>query len=341
MNNTTYYIGVDMASETFTSTIYQGPEKTAPIKDEIPNTSSGHSAFTQWLSSKGATPQNSIVCLEATGVYGESFVQYLLAQGFRVAVEPPLTVKRSFYPVGHKNDRVDSRQIAEYAFRFPDRLRLYHSRPDTVEQLKHLLVFRDQLVRQSVATKNANKAYRHHTLQDQTILAVQDEHLLHLKNQITKLDRHIKELLTADPAIHELFQILTSICGIGLLVSAHLLVASNLFCGITNHKRMAAFAGICPYEHQSGKSIRRDPRCRSFGSMPIKQMLHLAACSAAHHNSQFHKYYLRKIEEGKPKKLVLNNIANKIVKIAFAMVRDKQPFIENYRSVNPRFLVPA
>lgn len=339
--NTTHYIGIDMALENFTASIYQGPDKSVACKEAIINSGPGYNAFTQWLASQNANPQNSMICLEATGVYAEALVRHLLAQGFCVAVEPPLKVKRAFYPVGHKNDRIDSRQIAEYAFRFRDQLRLYHPRPDTVEKIKHLLTFRDQLTRQSVATQNAIKAYDHHIVKDQTVLTVQDDHLRHLKDQIAKLDRHIKELLNDDPSTRELFHILISICGVGVILSAHLLVASNLFQDIDHYKRMSAFAGICPYEHQSGKSVYREPRCRSFGSMPIKHILHLAACSASQYDPQIRKYYLRKIEEGKPKKLVINNIANKIIKVAFAMVRNKQPFIKNYRSVNPKFLVPA
>jgi hypothetical protein len=51
---------------------------------------------------------------------------------------------------------------------------------------------------------------------------------------------------------------------------------------------------------------------------------------------RFAKYFRRKREEGKPKQLVINNIANKLPRILCGMIKNKQPYIENYQSVHPR-----
>lgn len=50
-----------------------------------------------------------MVCLEATGVYGEALCYYLAAKGYQVAVESPQKVKRAFDESGHKTDVVCSR----------------------------------------------------------------------------------------------------------------------------------------------------------------------------------------------------------------------------------------
>ncbi len=44
---------------------------------------------------------------------------------------------------------------------------------------------------------------------------------------------------------------------------------------------------------------------------------------------------MRKLAEGKAKQLVLNNISNKIIKIACALVKNNAQYNETYRSVNP------
>ena len=88
-----------------------------------------------------------MICLEATGVYSEVLVHFLAANGYPVAVEPPLKVKRAFKkPAGHKSDPVDSQQIAEYAYRFWDELSLWVPRQEILEQIKTLLVTREQFV---------------------------------------------------------------------------------------------------------------------------------------------------------------------------------------------------
>ena len=106
-------------------------------------------------------------------------------------------------------------------------------------------------------------------------------------------------------------------------------------------KSLAAFIGICPYDDQSGTSIHHPSTSRHYGPPALRKLLFLAALSIRTHNLQFRTYFLRKTQEGKPKQLVINNIANKLLKIMVAVIRSKTQFIPNYRSVNPGLLKTA
>ena len=108
-----YYIGLDIASETFAAAIFTTPQQPRTVKEKLSNSLNGFEALSCWLKEQGIKTNNSIICLEATGVYGEAIVAYLTAQNFKVAVEPPLKVKRAFDQDGRKTDPVDSQQIAE------------------------------------------------------------------------------------------------------------------------------------------------------------------------------------------------------------------------------------
>ena len=333
-----YFVGIDVGSEEFTATVFQKPDKPMVTSNSIENTIEGFATFNTWLKGQGVATSNCIICMEATGVYGESLVHYLIAKDFTVAVEPPLKVKRAFDTSGHKNDAVDSAQIAEYAYRFKDELRVSSPRPESVEKLKHSLTAREQLVKHSVATQNSIKAYKRHVVQDSKVLEIHQQTLSHLKEQIAAIDAHIKQIIKRDPSLHQLSQFLVSLCGVGILLAAYLLVTSNAFQDITTYKQMAAFLGLCPYEFKSGKSIFKKSHSRHYGPRYTRKLLHLAARSVATHNPYFNKYYLRKLEEGKDKQLAINNIANKLLKIGFALVKNKQCYIKNYRSVNPMLL---
>jgi transposase len=154
LNKNLYFVGLDISAADFTVSILQNPA--LPIKTQGPflNSSEGFEIFKQWLSSHHVNTKNSIFCLEATGVYGEHLCYWLNAQGFNVAVEPPLKVKRSFDTKGHKTDKIDSRQIAEYAFRFHDELKFWQPRLEVIEQIKVLLAAREQFVQQRTADMN-------------------------------------------------------------------------------------------------------------------------------------------------------------------------------------------
>ena len=122
MPKKTYFVGVDIAAANFTASIYKSPKQKGVTKEGFVNTVDGYTAFISWLESHKIHPSSCIICMEATGVYGEDIAHFLVTQGFTVSVEPPLKVKRAFDLIGHKTDPVDSRQIAEYAYRFRDEL---------------------------------------------------------------------------------------------------------------------------------------------------------------------------------------------------------------------------
>jgi len=336
-----HFIGIDVASETFTASLFQAPGKPVITRGPIDNAPDGFLSFVEWLKGQHAIPHNSVVCMEAIGVYGEALTRSLAAKGFKIAIEPPLKVKRAFDQDGHKTDAVDSAQIAEYAYRFFDELRFWQPRTDILEKTKQSLCARELLTKQSVAIQNALIAHKRHVVQDKLLLDMYEKNLSLVKEQIAQLDSHIQELIHQDPSFHELSLILISVCGVGILLAACLLVTTNGFKDISDFKQMAAFVGICPYQYQSGKSVHRNAHSRHFGPAYVRKLLHLAARSVATHNPEFRKYYYRKIEEGKCKSVALNNIANKLLKISFAMIRDRKPYIKGYRSVNPLVLQRA
>jgi transposase len=200
------------------------------------------------------------------------------------------------------------------------------------------LTIREQLTKQSVAAQNAISAYRKHPIQEPAIIVIQEQNLSQIKEHIATVDKHIKQIIQQDPSLRQLSQLLVSLCGVGLLLAAYLLVLTNAFQDITNYKQMAAFLGICPFEFTSGKSILKKSRSRHYGPGYARKLLHLAARSVISHEPYFKKYYLRKLEEGKSKRIVINNIANKLLKISFALIKSKQNYIKGYRSINPMLL---
>src|SRR5690348_15456615 len=121
MSTIEHFIGIDVAAEQFYASIGVAPWQVVVAPTEFANTPEGFDQFLEWLAAHTCTTGDSVLCMEATGVYGEALAYFLVAHAFRLAVEPPLTVKRAFKPNGPKSDAVDSRQIAEYACRYADR----------------------------------------------------------------------------------------------------------------------------------------------------------------------------------------------------------------------------
>jgi len=334
MKKNLFFIGLDISEADFAASIYKTPGQSIVTKEAIPNDRKGFEMLLLWLSDHHIDKKNCRICMEATGVYSQAIAYYLLFAGFPVSVEPPLKVKRAFDPV-------DSKQIAEYAYRFQDELTSWQPRDEILEKIRQLLSVREQFTKQKVALDNSIQAYSKQRVQVALIRKAQKETLNQLKKQIARIDKELEKLIKQDPQIFQRANNLDSIPGCGMLLAAHLLVITENFTKIQNSKRLASFIGIVPYQHQSGTSVSKRAKIHHFGPGPSRKLLRLAAQSVATHDITFRLYYLRKLDQGKPKPLVLNNIANKLLKVSCTIIRNNTRYIKDYRSINPMYLKSA
>jgi len=334
MKKNLFFIGLDISKADFAASIYQTPDKPIVTKEAIPNDRKGFEMLLLWLNDHHINKKNCCICMEATGVYSQAIAYYLLFAGFPVSVEPSLKVKRAFDPV-------DSKQIAEYAYRFQDELTFWQPRDEILEKIRQLLSVREQFSKQKVALDNSIQAYHKQRVQVALIKKAQKETLNQLKKQIARINKELEKLIKQDPQIFQRASNLDSIPGCGMLLAAHLLVITENFTKIQNSKRLASFVGIVPYQLQSGTSVYKRAKIRHFGPGPSRKLLRLAAQSVATHNATFRRYYLRKLDQGKAKPLVLNNIANKLLKIACTIIRNNTRYIKDYRSIHPMYLKSA
>ncbi|MEK7311189.1 MAG: IS110 family transposase, partial [Chloroflexota bacterium] len=326
MSTSRYFVGLDIAAETFTAAIGTTPWKLLVRATPFTNSQDGFQQLVQWLRQQDCTPEQTVLCMEATGVYGEALAYYLAAQTYPLAIEPPLKVKRAFKPNGPKTDAVDSEQIAEYACRFSDELRLWQPPTELVAQLQVLLATREQLVQQSTAHQNALHALRRKAVRIAFAEQVYEQMLAETKTRIKALEKEIQRLIDQHPTARRLLTVLLTIPGVGLLLAAHILVLTECATRSFPAPKLAAHLGIAPYEHQSGTSVYARPTSRHYGPPQPRKLLHLAARSVCTHNQHFRAYYERKVAEGKVKKLVLNNVANKLVRIICAILESQTEY---------------
>lgn len=332
MPNIKYGVGVDIASKTFMVSVGEIPWKIFLKPHPFENTEAGYQALFIWLTEQHLSRANTVVCMEATGVYSEGLAYFLYAQGYPVAVQAPLEVKRTFKPYGPKSDAVDSRQIAEYACRYTDQLAFWQPRSALLEQVKALLAVREQFVTQNTAHKNALKALQRKVVRTPFAEQAYQPLITQVKQQIQAINTEVRRLLESDPTFKEMLLLLLSVPGVGLLLAAHFILLAQVS---LDYKVLASFLGIAPHEHSSGTSVFKQPTSRHFGPSAIRKLLYLAACSICTHRPQFSKYLARKTKEGKPPRLVLNNVENKLVRIMCAVLHSKTAFIENYHAVQP------
>lgn len=330
MTQIQYFVGVDISSRTFTAAAGRMPWNIVLQPQEFENAEDGFQVLVDWLTQHQLLAEKTIICMEATGVYGEGLAYFLHIKGYRVCVEPPLKVKRAFKPYGPKSDAVDSLHIAEYAGRYLDQLTFWQPKSEILEQIKVLLATREQLVVQRTTHKNALHALQRKVVKTPFAEQAHGQMIEQLKKQIRALEQEIRRLLESDPTFKSMLLLLLSIPGVGFLLAAHLLLLAQVS---LNPRQLASYLGVAPNEYSSGSSVYKHASSRHFGPPTIRKLLYLAACSVRTHRSEFQTYFQRKTAEGKSARLVLNNIENKLLKIICAVLRSNTPYHSNYASV--------
>ncbi|WP_341395103.1 transposase, partial [Arthrobacter sp. G119Y2] len=118
---------------------------------------------------------------------------------------------------------------------------------------------------------------------------------------------------------HPLYEVLTSMPGIGVRTCARILteVTGKHFASAAH---LASYAGIAPVTRRSGTSIRGEHPSRR-GNKKLKRALFLSAFAALHHPPS-RAYYDRKRAEGKRHNQAIIALARRRSDVLFAMLRD-------------------
>lgn len=302
------FIGIDVHKDTLEVCI-DGREE----QWECPNDGAGIEALLTTLAALLPT----LIVVEASGGYERRLVAEGFAAGLPVVVVNPTRVRRLAEALGiiAKTDAIDARVIARFAAIVRPAVR----EPQSAEQqhLNALVTRRRQLVGMRTAERN-----RLSTCPELMRTDI-EEHLAWLESRIEQLEDEINDMLTNNPSWRELTALVSSVPGIGE-VTAATLVAELPELGTISRQKIAALAGLAPYNRDSGPRKRRR---RIFGGRAsVRRVLYMAALSASQHNPVIRRFYLRLLDNGKEEKVALTACMRKLLVIVNAMVRKQEPW---------------
>ncbi|MFN8347867.1 MAG: transposase [Spirosomataceae bacterium] len=227
-------------------------------------------------------------------------------------LESSLQIKKAGGLQRGKTDSIDAQRIAEYAFRFRDQFRLWEPPRAVVQQLALLSAARQRLItvyNQLAGPLAEQQGFIDPVLQKQLQKSCQAS-LTALEKDRKAVDKAIDALIEADSHLCQLFELVTSVPGIGKATATEIVVATNEMKTIADSKKMACHAGVAPFNYQSGSSVRGRPGVSQHARKRLKSLFHLGAMSAIRAKGELQDYYWRKVKEGKNKMLVLNAVRN-------------------------------
>jgi transposase len=280
----------------------------------------------------GATVDDTIFCMEHTGLYNLPLVKWLQSYHGKMWLESGVHIRKTLGLVRGKNDKVDSARIAMYAYINRHQMKLWKAPRKLIERIAALLSQRSRLIKAKKQLNTANQEQRQ--FMDKDIMSSLNKYtyktVVVINKQIDAIEKEILGLMKEDEKLNRMYQIITSVHGIGFVTASYILVTTNEFININNPKKYACYSGVVPFEHSSGSSVRGKTRVSQMANKNIKTLLHLAALSTIQMQGDLQEYYNRKVAEGKNKMCVLNAIRNKLILRIFACVNQNREYEKIY-----------
>lgn len=302
------FVGIDVSKDSLEVAIYD-----QETLHSFANTPAGHVELVAYLKPSNPT----LIVMEASGGFEIEAALALMSGGLSVAVVNPSRVRSFARAYGQlaKTDPIDAHVLAHFAQAVRPRVRSLQSEQET--HLTNLVRRRRQVVAMLTAEKN-----RLHTTSIRLKEGVK-KHILWLQEEETELTKQIAELIQTLPQWREKEQILQSVPGIGP-VNAATLLAELPELGTTKRQKIAALAGVAPYNRDSGK--KRGRRKTGGGRGGVRSAFYMACLSASQHNPVIKRFYDRLIANGKETKVALTACMRKLLTILNAMLRNMEPW---------------
>ena len=322
----TIFIGIDISKDSLDVAMCKDPLLDIETTFKVDNSIKG---INKLIKKSRKLKQDIWFCFEHTGNYGLLLMCLLQAEGSTYSVVPALEIKQSQGMTRGKSDPIDARRIALYASTHYYKLKPFQLPGENLIKIKSMLAYRSQLVGMSRQLQNSCKSHQitNQAVDVSVILQDIQQNIEQLKTKIKKLEDDIEELIQRDPKMKNNFIKARAVKGIGLIIAAYMLVYTNNFTAFDSPRKFNCYAGLAPFEHTSGTSIKGKTKTSKLRNKTIKILLFNGANTAANHDYQLKAYYKRKKEQGKPHNLIMNNIACKLVYRVFAVVNREEPFI--------------
>ena len=306
------WLGIDVSKDSLD--VY---DPNQPVSTRYDNDSEGIAKLWQTLRS-GA---DWAVGCEASGGYETLVATTLAAHGCRVSVVNPRPVRDFAKASGilAKTAAIAAKVIARFGRLLQPPATVFAS--ESAQQLQDWVRRRQQLVEMLSGEKNRLQQLKG---RNKAILTDEVEaHIEWLKDRIAQLDKKIEQLSQQQSQWREDKALLTSVKGIGPVVSTTLL-ADLPELGHCSSKQIAALVGLAPFNRDSGRY--QGKRTTWGGRATVRSALYMATLVAVRHNPPLRTVYQHLLDQGKEKKVALIACARKLLTCLNAMLKSRTPW---------------
>ena len=320
--------GIDLASEKFDVSFVDNNGKI--IHKVVKNTRSQIEKFLDTL------PQDCRIVAEHTGVYGDMLLLLADLRSIPISYVSGYEIKHSMGLTRGKSDPIDASRIREYGERHRDKLPESHFPSEALYKLRELYATRRLLVEQRKQLATILEGDKKRPISCEMAGSIKSETLNYLDSKILELEKAMEDIIDNDPDLSRSSKIVQSIPGMGPVTTTQLIIKTENFERVKTAKKCATLAGVAPFPNSTGKSDKGNHVSR-MGDKELKSLLFLCARSASNCLYHMRLYKMKKYDiEKKHYFLVMNNIANKLLKLIYALINKGEMFNPTFVRLDPR-----
>jgi transposase len=323
--NYKWFVGIDIAKKTLDIVLFKKELQKKSPYCQFENNSKGFKNIIKWLRTQNVILQDTLFCMEHTGIYGLKLADFINTKA-NFCFESPLHIKRSLGLTRGKNDKIDAFHIARFCYLHREELVPSKVTSRTMLMLKGLINERERLVKIRTIDKIIIKELNYE--ENSSCIERAKNRINNLTEDIDQVEREIEELIKNDQEIERSYKLAKSVTGIGLVNAVMFILFTNNFSSITDARKYACYSGIAPFEHSSGTSVRGKTRVSKLANRRIKVNLTNGARSAIINDPEMKLYYKRKKDEGKEHGTIMNAVKFKLITRVFATVKRGTPYVK-------------
>lgn len=328
MNSQILFAGVDVSADTLD--IHYNLANGKELTLRVPNSQNGHEEVLQKVGVR-------CYVMEATGPYYLRFAFYLKAGGAEVRLENPLVIKRyiQMHMERNKSDRKDASWIYRYALE--QKAPVWNLPTEQSLKCNAILASIDLYTRQHTQLTNQIHAFSQLPIDCIEVIKSLQKTIDHIDKVMEKLELRLQQILETWKG--EQLKCLATIPGLGKRATALLIIYTDGFTRVTNHRQLIALAGLAPREYSSGSSVRGRRGICKMGNGHLRNVLYMCSLSAIKYNKACKDLFDRLKAKGKRGKVALIAVCNKLLKQAFAVATKLKPYQAEYISKKPEKLL--
>jgi transposase len=265
--------------------------------------------------------------MEASGPYYIALAMFLYKKEVLVSVVNPLSIRRfcQMQLVRAKTDKKDAAMISLYGEMVQPEV--WKPEGEHIMEMRDILTTLEGYEKQITILHNQLEAEKHLPVMSKMAKQSKEKMLKAMEKEVEKLSDELQSI--AKKHCSETLEKLQTIPGIGPKTSVMLIVLTNNFQHFEDARKLSAYVGLCPRIYQSGTSVKGKGHICKMGNARARKLLYLCTWTAQKSNAQCKALKERLEQKGKPMRVIKVAMANKLLRMAFAVAKKKTAYDKN------------